>query len=419
MQVEILATGDEIRTGALVDRNSAYIADILTQHGFEITRQHAVGDDREDLSAVFTEISQRADIAVVTGGLGPTDDDLTSQIAASVAAVPLALDPRALEDIEQFFAKHNRSMSPSNRKQAYLPLGAKALYNTVGTAPGFQLKIDQCLFFCLPGVPPEMQKMLAEQVMPALLALQGDEPHHCFVKTLSTFGLPESIVGERVSALNAAFPDIKLGLRARFPEIQVKLYLNTTDQKSGAARLAKAVDWVKQRLGIYLFSDTGQNMATTVGTLLTRAKATVALAESCTGGLIANWLTNVPGASDYFLFAGVTYANDAKINVLGVSADTLAQCGAVHEQTAREMAVGARNISVATYGLAVTGIAGPTGGTDDKPVGTVCIAVAGPAQTVSRRLFYPFGQRLMNKRIFATAALDLLRRTLLPPVASQ
>ncbi|MEJ2039198.1 MAG: competence/damage-inducible protein A [Desulfosarcinaceae bacterium] len=410
---EILATGDEIRTGALVDSNSAYIAERLMQYGVVVSRHQAVGDDMEMLEAVLLEISRRADIAVVTGGLGPTGDDLTAEAAARAAGCELVKDERALKEIEAFFQRRKRPMSPSNAKQAYLPDGARPLYNSVGTAPGFEIKINRCWFYCLPGVPREMERMLADQVMPLIQARMGRERSYCLVRTISTFGLPESAVGEKVSGLTGVFPDIKLGLRAKFPEIQVKLYFTTDDEIRGNALLDRATGWVREQLGARVFSETGETMAAAVGRLLVEQKATLALAESCTGGLIANWVTNTAGSSDYFLLSAVTYANQAKQALLGVAAETLKEFGAVHEQTAREMAAGARKAAGAVYGLSTTGIAGPSGGSKEKPVGTVCVAVAGPEGTVSRRLYFPFGQRLLNKRIFATAALDMLRRVLL------
>jgi nicotinamide-nucleotide amidase len=412
MRAEILATGDEIRTGALVDSNSAFIAELLEQNGIEVTRHIAVGDDLPMLVAVLKEIGSRTDAAVVTGGLGPTQDDLSAEAAAHACGVPLVADTRALEEIEAFFRKRGRTMSDSNRKQAFFPQGARCLYNALGTAPGFQVRIDRCTFFFLPGVPHEMRAMLHEQVLPALHAMQGTATQFRQTRVLSTFGLPESIVGERVAGITGTFPDIKLGLRAKFPEIQVKLYLNGRDAAQGETRLAEAVQWARERLIPNVFSVDERSMAAEVGELLRRRKATLAVAESCTGGLIANWLTNTAGASDYFLLSAVVYANDSKVKVLGVSEETLARNGAVDEETARQMAEGARRAAGATYGLATTGIAGPGGGSAEKPVGTICSALAGPDETISRRLTLSFGQRQMNKQMFAMLALDLLRRYL-------
>jgi nicotinamide-nucleotide amidase len=412
MIAEILATGDELRTGALSDSNSALIAEALIHNGVDVSRHLTVGDDLEVLKTVFREIAGRADLAVVTGGLGPTRDDLTAEALAGAAGVPLVEDARALAEIEAFFSRRNRTVSPSNRKQALLPQGAAALYNPVGTAPGFRLRLGRCFFYCLPGVPFEMSKMLAEQVIPHVRALQGATRYY-LSRTLACFGLPESVVGEKVAALNDHFPKVKLGLRAKFPEIQVKLYLDCVNRHAGEALLESSATWVAEQLGPYLFSMQGESMSATVGRLLKEAGATLALAESCTGGLIADWLTDTAGSSDYFLFSAVTYADATKKTILGVPPETLAQHGAVHEITAEAMAQGARQVAGSTYGLATTGIAGPGGGSEQKPVGTVCIALAGPGGfRHSRRFHFTYGGRLMNKQIFAMSALDMLRRKL-------
>jgi nicotinamide-nucleotide amidase len=413
MKAEILATGDEIRSGALVDSNSAFIAEKLEENGVEVVRHTCVGDDLVILAATLREISRRVDAAVVTGGLGPTTDDRSAEAAAKAAGVDLQLDQKALENVERFFKAFERPMTESNRKQAYLPAGAKTLFNPVGTAPGFAVTINGCRFFFLPGVPYEMQRMLREQVIPDLLAMQGDAAMYSQVRTITTFGLPESLAGERTAGVEAAFPGVQLGLRANFPQIQVKLYGRDADAERLENRLTDAANWTIEQLGKNVISENGQSMQSVVGRLLTAQSATLALAESCTGGLIANWLTNVAGSSDYFIFSGVTYSNRAKMDLLGVDPQTLERHGAVHEETARQMAEGARRVAGATYGLATSGIAGPAGGTGEKPVGTVCIGFAGADRSFGKRLFFPFGKRLMNKKIFAMAALDVLRKELI------
>jgi len=412
MFAEILATGDEIRSGALVDSNSAYIAEKLEEIGIPVTRHSCVGDDLEVLISVLKEISGRVDICVVTGGLGPTEDDLSSEAAASAAGETLVLDAKALSDIEAFFKSRNREMVDSNRKQAMLPRTAEAMYNPVGTAPGFSIKIGKCVFFFLPGVPHEMKRMLTQETLPRIEKMPGKSQEHCLVRNISTFGLGESDAGERVAGLADDFPDIKVGLRAKFPEIHVKLYLNGQDLSYMESRLALASQWILNRLGRHVLSLEGASLPAVVGDLLRERAATLAVAESCTGGRIANWLTDVSGSSDYFLFSGVTYSNDAKTKVLGVAPELLEKYGAVHEETAKAMADGARRISGATYAISTTGIAGPTGGTDDKPVGTVCIGLATPQKVEARRFHFPFGQRSMNKSIFGMVALNMLRKEL-------
>ena len=378
MIAEILATGDEIRSGTLVDSNSAYIAQKLEESGVAVLRHHSVGDDIPLMISVIQEIASRANVCVVTGGLGPTSDDLTAEAAARAAGVPLVQNPEALEIVESFFRTFHRPITASNIKQSYLPEGATCLANPIGTAAGFMMKLGQCLFFFLPGVPAEMRRMLSDSVLPRIEALQGGDRQFCRVKTLTTFGLTESLTGERLKDFPGFFPDIQLGFRAKFPEIQVKFYVRGTDADLVESRILDATDWVSDKLGHKLISADGEPMEAVVGRLLNHKKSTLAVAESCTGGLIAHWLTNIAGSSDYFLFSGVVYANQAKVAILGVSQDTLDRYGAVHEETAREMAIRVRQITGATYGLATSGIAGPGGGTDEKPVGTVCIGLATP-----------------------------------------
>lgn len=413
MKSEILATGDEIRSGALIDSNSAYIAQHLERFGVTVLRHHCVGDELQILTEALIDIAARARIAVVTGGLGPTVDDVTAQAAADAVGKATMLDQKALDSIEDFFKSRNRSMSSSNKKQAMLPEGADPLYNPVGTAPGFCLDIKGCLFFFLPGVPYEMKKMLKEQVLPRIKDMQGDKRGFCKVKTISTFGLPESTTGERVEEISDIFPELRLGLRANFPDIQIKLYAEGTDENHLNQQIDKAAEWVLDRMGKKAFSVDGETMEAVTGRLLKRKHATIAVAESCTGGLIAHQLTNVAGSSDYFQFSGITYSNESKIRVLGVNPDTIEKYGAVHEETAKEMAMGAKKLVGADFGLSTSGIAGPTGGSDDKPVGTVCIGLATPEDVFGYRFFFPFPSRSMNKSIFAMTALDILRRSLL------
>jgi len=413
MQAEILATGEEIRTGAVLDSNSAHIARRLEQEGLTVVRHLCVGDDLALLAASLKEIGVRAEVAVVTGGLGPTVDDLSAAAAARAAGVATVFNPEALAAVERFLRALGIPLSPSQRKQALLPEGADWLANPVGSAPGFEMVIGRCRFFFLPGVPHEMRRMLAEQVLPRLHRLLPAARERHLTHTVSVFGETEAAVGDRLAPLPEKFPGVRLGLRADFPQIQVKLYLSGAAGADLDQHLAAAAGWVRERLGPAVFSEGGEAMETVVGRLLLARKATLAVAESCTGGLICHWLTNVPGSSGFFLFGGVTYANSAKSGVLGVDGQTLARVGAVHEETAREMAVGVRRVAGATYGLATSGIAGPDGGSPEKPVGTLCIGLAGPQAANAFRFRFTSGRRLANKTRFAMKALDLLRCALL------
>jgi len=410
---EILSTGDEICLGVVIDSNSSHIAMRMDEIGIQVTRHSCVGDDMDELTAMLLEIGARADVAVITGGLGPTIDDLSAEAAAKAVGVDLQLDKEAVNSIEYFFEKFSRKVSNSDIKQAMLPVGASPIVNSCGTAPGFIFTIGRCRCYFLPGVPREMENMTSESVIPDILAFFGEQQETITLrKQLSVFGLPEALVNEKLKGFESLFPNVKLGMLARFPVITVKITAVGTDKAIIADEIEKACKWSAEQLGDKVFSLDGRSMEAEIAFLLKKNKATIGVAESCTGGLISHLLSNVAGSSDYFLFSGVTYSNDTKQNVLGVSAETLETYGAVSEETVREMAAGVRRISGATYGLATSGIAGPTGGTDEKPVGTVCVGIAIEDKTFGYRFNSPFKERLSNKQIFAICALDVLRKQL-------
>lgn len=413
MIAEILSTGDEVRSGALIDSNSAYIAQALEEAGLEVVRHSTVGDDLDAISSIIKEIGKRADITVVTGGLGPTTDDITAQAAANAAGVDMCIDEDALRTVQNFFEKRNRLMNHLNDKQAMLPKGSECLDNPVGSAPGFAMKIDKCRFFFLPGVPYEMKKMLSEKVIPKIYELYEGGRQYSIIKNISTFGVTEAAVNENILSVIGEFSDIKFGLRAAFPEIHIKMYARGKEEKDVIQLLDAASAKILQIFGDKIVSAEGKSMEVTVGKLLKKNNATIAVAESCTGGLISNMLTNISGSSDYFLFSGITYSNDSKVKVLGVNPATIEKYGAVHEETAKEMAAGAKNLSGATYGLSTSGIAGPNGGTEDKPVGTVCMGLATPDTVKGITYNFNFKNRILNKKIFAAAALDLIRKELI------
>jgi len=407
MKTEILATGNEVLSGTVVDSNSAFVARKLQEAGMVVVRHGCVGDNPDELTAAILEIGGRSDLAVVTGGLGPTGDDCTAEAAARAAGVELKTDSDALDSIRFFFTQRQWNFSEANRKQALLPEGAECIVNPVGTAPGFSMTIGKCRFFFLPGVPREMRRMMQTSVLPSLRSSGSASQRKG--RVISIFGLAEATVAETLTGFEAHFPSLALGLQACFPEIRVRLYAGEEDDKP----LDAAAAWIRDRLGEKVLSEEGRSLEEVVGDLLRQQRSTVAVAESCTGGRIADLLTDVPGSSDYFLLAAVTYANPAKVEVLGVSPATLAEQGAVSESTAREMAAGIRRLAGSDYGISTTGIAGPTGGSPDKPVGTVCIGLATAAGVDAWRYRFTFDDRTMNKKMFAATALNRLRRALL------
>lgn len=415
LTAQVVSTGDEVLTGAVVDSNSAFVASRLFETGFFVTRHTTVGDDAIRLRDLLAEIGGQSDIAVVTGGLGPTVDDITARAAAEAGGVQLVQNEDALASIESFFRRFNRPMSPSDRKQAFLPEGADAVFNRSGTAPGFTMTIGKCAFFFLPGVPREMKNMMTEMVIPAIdkKHLSGGQRRYFRERQISLFGLSEAEVNQRLAPASETFGDVKLGMLARFPVITVKLSAFGRDPEQMDRRIGAAYRVVEENLGEWIFSGTGKTIEAVVANRLKQQSATVAVAESCTGGMISDRLTDIPGSSGFFLLSAVCYANSAKTGMIGVSPETIGQFGAVSEETAKEMAAGVRRVANAGYGIATTGIAGPDGGTGEKPVGTVCAAVAGPDRIVSKKRIFPFRDRRSNKEIFAHFALDMLRRELL------
>lgn len=411
MKAMVITTGEEILKGEVVDSHAAWISEKLCEMGVEVVRHLSVGDSLTSLKDVFSRVAGRCELAVVTGGLGPTEDDITTRAAAESAGVPLVEDPVASASVAAYFDGRSVPVPASNLKQARLPKGAACLPNPVGTAPGFALELSGTRFWFLPGVPREMRYLMVEEVMPAIAEMQP--MGSCLVKTaLTTFGLPESVVGERIAGVEAGFPGVHVGYRAAFPVIEVKIWAFSRVGDGLEGRQQAVVAEARKRLGDYVVSDTGLSMAEAVAEGLRGAGQTVAVAESCTGGLIGSLLTDVPGSSDWFLLSAVTYANSAKKQVLGVRRETLESFGAVSAETVREMAEGVRRVAGAHIGIATSGIAGPSGGTDEKPVGTVWIGVATEGGTQALRFVSPFKTRQQNKRIFAFKALDLLRRAI-------
>jgi nicotinamide-nucleotide amidase len=417
MKIKILSTGDEIVSGGVVDTNASWLADSLLGLGLTVDCFVAVGDDFGTLRRTIADLAAETDILIVTGGLGPTNDDITAEAAAGAVNTKTILNPEALGLVTDYFNRKGWPMNPSNKKQAVLPRDCRVIENEVGTAPGFYLRISGCHGFFMPGVPKEMKAMTLNWVLPWIQRYAAKNLGRTLTditpRTITVFGLPESEVGARLKDLATQFPGVRPGFRADFPLIQVKLYPDSEKRGGGENILDQAEQFVVTTLGRWVISREGLTMEQEVGRLLVQKKATIALAESCTGGLMASMLTDVPGSSDYFIFSGVTYSNEAKIRVLGVRQSTLESHGAVSEETAGEMAQGVRRLTQATYGISTSGVAGPGGGSPEKPVGTVCIGIAGPGFCTTKRYGFAFNDRTMNKQIFAVTALGALRKRML------
>lgn len=405
--IEILSTGDELLTGQLVDTNSAWLMDRLWDLGVMVRRKTLVGDDRADLEAAIRETTSRADLVVMSGGMGPTEDDLTSEVVAHVLGVPLELHAPSLQAIQERFRSFGRAMTPNNEKQARFPRGATVIPNRFGTAPGFSARVGRAELVCLPGVPVEFRGLCDEWVLPRVAARTGETYAARLVKL---FHVPESHADAEMRPVmdDPANAGVRFGFRAHWPEIHVKWSVPGAGAEERADRI---LAHVRRIFGDAIFAEGKDELPELVVARLAARGERVALAESCTGGLLAELVTRVPGASAVLDLGVVAYANAAKERLLGVPAAALAAHGAVSEPVARAMAEGARRQAGAAWGVGITGIAGPTGGTPEKPVGTVHVALAGPAGTVAVERRYR-GDRDRVRRSAAYEALNLLRLAL-------
>ncbi len=409
MKIEVLTVGDEILSGNIVDTNFAWLGDYLWSRGYDLHAHSSVGDDPGPITEALHLAARRSQAVIVTGGLGPTLDDITIETAAKAFGVKQVLFPDALEAIRKRFDRLNRPMAANNEKQAMLPEGSTAIPNGNGTAPGCHLIHGNAHFFFLPGVPSEMKTMCEAYVFPTLkrVAPTKLEFHQ---KILRGFGMTESAMDRQLADVN--LDGVDLAFRIFFPEILLKVSARGTEEALVRRRVEEVSAEVRKRLGDVIYGDGEKMLPQVVGELLAERQQTLAVAESCTGGLLSSLITDVSGSSRYFLQGVVTYSNDSKLQLLGVPEEVLNTHGAVSSKTAIVMAEGLRVRSGATYALSMTGIAGPDGGTAEKPVGTVHIALATPEGTEERKIFFPTSREWF-KKITAYSALDLLRKWLI------
>jgi nicotinamide-nucleotide amidase len=406
MTCVVLSIGTELTRGELVNSNAAWLGAELTAIGFEVTEHAVVDDDVERIVETLKRLAAKARVVVSTGGLGPTTDDLTTAAVAAALGVTLVRDDASLEHIRRRVERAGRALTATNAKQADFPAGAVILPNPVGTAPGFSVHIGECALYFMPGVPAEMKRMFEDQVAKRICGLA---PNNQFQSRLRTFGLPESVVGEKLAGVEEAYPGTTIGYRAHFPEIEVKVLARAASYPAARELCDRATVDVRARLGTHVYGEADDTFAGVVGRSVRARGWTLAIAESCTGGLVGHMLTREPGASEYLLLDAVTYANSAKSKILGVGEETLRWHGAVSPEVACAMAVGARRVSGADFALSLTGVAGPSGGSDEKPVGTVYIALARPDGTAEsqHRLFT--GDRLRIQTLASYAGLQMVR----------
>ncbi|MFW6163376.1 MAG: competence/damage-inducible protein A [Planctomycetota bacterium] len=407
MQAVILSVGDEVVAGQIVDSNAAWLADQLGELGVDVLRHEAIRDDEAAVEQAIRRNAPDCELMVLSGGLGPTEDDLTRHGVARAAGVGLILDEESLERIEDRFHRYGRPMPERNRIQAMVPEGATVLPNAQGTAPGFITVCGETCVVVLPGVPREMTAMFADHVRPVIEGMPHDR-QVVRVERLRLFGLPESTVNQTIRHLMRRDANPLVGLLVSGGIISVKLTALARTQAEAAELIRPVREECRRLLGDAIFGEGTDELHEVVAALLGRHGKTVAIAESCTGGLIGHYLTEVPGISEFFLEDLVTYSNQAKIDLLGVQPDTLDAAGAVSEEVAAAMAEGVRRRSGADLGLSTTGIAGPTGGTATKPVGLVYCGLATEGGTRVEPMKW-VGSRSVVKERAAKAALNALR----------
>ncbi len=408
MKAIIIAVGDELLSGKTVDTNSAYLAGELTRLGIETAGHQTVGDDEGAITAALLDAAAKAPIVLVTGGLGPTKDDLTRQGLAAAMGRELRLDETCLAEIKAFFTRRGRKMVDANRIQAMIPAGADALPNACGTAPGIAGQVGEATVYVMPGVPIEMRQMFAASIAPRL----PRAPITILQRLVHAYGTGESDIGAQIEDMMADRAGaVTVGTTVSGGLITVRITARGADREEAAGLADTAAAEVRRRLGTLVVGQDGVTMAPAVGQLLGGRGQTLATAESCTGGMIGRMITDVPGASAYYLGGVVAYANEIKTAFLAVPAEMLAAHGAVSEAVAEAMARGCRERFASDWAVSVTGIAGPDGGTEDKPVGLVYIGVAGPDRCAVHRHVFPHGREQMRCRT-ALAALNHLRLAL-------
>ncbi len=407
LNAEIIAIGSEMLTPFRVDTNSLWLTERLNSMGIDVKLKTVVGDDEPRLEEAIRDALKRTEIIVSTGGLGPTEDDITRKIFARVLKRRLVLNDAILEKIRARFSRRNMPMPEINSRQALIIEGAQVVENNNGTAPGMMIQEGKCTVVLLPGPPRELKPMFDAQIAPLLKQRAGDVL--IVRRKLSVFGLTESRTDELAAPIYTKYKNPSTTILFKDGQIELHLTANARNESEAERLLDELAGQLDLALGEYIFSRRDETLEQVVGDLLKLNDYTLSVAESCTGGLVAGRITDVPGSSDYFLEGVVTYSNDAKTRILGVPAKTIGKYGAVSEQVATAMASGIRELSKSTFGLGVTGIAGPGGGSAEKPVGLVYIALADDTQATARKLIFP-GDRQFIRTLAVNSALDMLRR---------
>lgn len=407
IKAEIITIGDEILYGQITDTNTQWISAELDKIGIRTIRKSSVGDSEEAILGVFEETSKRADLVIVTGGLGPTKDDITKKTFCKYFNTELITHPQALADVIEFFKKRGRELSSINMGQGELPANATFIPNTMGTAPGMWFEQNEAVYIAMPGVPYEMKEMMTLTLLPQLQAYFRTPI--IFHKVIRTVGIGESYLAEMIETWEDALPEnIKLAYLPSMGNVKLRLTGFGEDLTMTEHQVEEQFQKVLPLIQEYIYGFGKDELEEVIGRILTERNETVSVAESCTGGYLAHQFTKISGSSAYFMGGIISYDNAVKINQLGVKPETLNTHGAVSEQTVIEMSENVRKLMKTTYGLATSGIAGPNGGTPEKPVGTIWIAISSKKEVITKQLTLG-GFREQNIHLTAINILNLLR----------
>lgn len=407
---ELLTIGDEILYGQIVDTNSQWMSVALNAIGVKVIRKTTVGDQEDEILTAFAEAEKRADIVLITGGLGPTSDDLTKPLLAKFFHCEMKIHKEALEEVTAFFQSRGRELTEINRQQASLPVCCEKITNTMGTAPGMWFERNQKVFMSMPGVPHEMKRMMTDSVIPKLK--QKFKTPVIYHKVIRTIGIGESFLADKISDWEKALPDhMKLAYLPSLGEVKLRLTGFGDSLELLEQEATGQVEKLKDRINQFIFGYGDDPIEVVIGNTLREKKLTLSIAESCTGGYLSHLITSVPGSSEYFLGSMIPYSYEIKMRQLGVKPETLEKYGAVSEPTINEMANVVRARFNTDIGVATSGIAGPGGATPDKPVGTVWIGYSDKHHTVTKKLQLS-NDRMINIRLASIAVLNLIRQSL-------
>jgi nicotinamide-nucleotide amidase len=408
MRAEIITIGDELLIGQTIDTNSAWMGSELSRIGFDVNRITSVSDKKDEIIRILSEVTGRANVVLITGGLGPTSDDITKHTLCDFFSTKLVRDQRVLEMVEMMVKRRNFQMNENNRRQADVPENCRILYNSTGTAPGMWFEKDNTIFVSMPGVPLEMKHLMTLHVLPELQKRFFSQ----FIvhKNIMTYGMPEARLAEILMVFESELPEsVKIAYLPSFGTIKLRLTGKGNDRETITEAVADQVRKLYSIIPELIYGEDEESMEMKVGKLLLENNATLSTVESCTGGSVAHLITGVPGCSGYFMGSVVAYDNKIKTGLLNVPEEIIEKHGAVSRETVEAMARGGAAVFGTTYTIATSGIAGPSGGTADKPVGTVWVAVSGPYGIISEK--FVFGNdRRMNIARSSIAALNLLRR---------